>query len=250
MAQGDAPAFSTQTPVIENSANTISFSMPVLNVGTGPATNLLLRTVKVDAATRIEPTLPLFLGKLSPHHFTLINAMFSSVGLTVGAKYLLTVQGNYEFDNVTYGFSLNRYLTIPAATAPAIALLNAHVDVTVDRQIGRWSYTIVNDETADSPRFINAISLDIVDPVAVTGTPSGWTVDTDNFSFVLWFAADDQLPFPHHVAPGGRLGGFQIQNQSGRRNSEAGGFAITSWNHNGNHADLVKLGTTSVPARS
>ena len=70
---------------------------------------------------------------------------------------------------------------------------------------------LVQRRTSGGPLFINAISLDMAAPFTVTQTPPGWAVDTDNASYVLWYAADVQLPYPNHIAPGALLTPFQIQ---------------------------------------
>ena len=41
----EAPIFSTRTPDVLNSANVLSFAMPVINTGTGVASNIVLKIV-------------------------------------------------------------------------------------------------------------------------------------------------------------------------------------------------------------
>lgn len=248
-AVAPAPSFSTRTPDVLNSAGRLSFSLPVLNTGAGPADNLIITDITLSAAARVGPALPLSLGDLAVDNVTLVNANFLNDGLVVGSRYLVTARGTYESGGVLYGFALNRYVVVPEPVAPPIEFLAAHVQVSVDPIVGAWSYSLHNDEAAGSPRFINAISLDMASSFAVSGTPPGWAVETDNFSYVLWYAADEQLPYPHQIAPGASLGGFQILTQNAQRTSESKAFSITSWNHLTDQVDLTAFGTTLTPSR-
>ena len=246
-AVAQAPSFSTRTPVILNSGNVLLVAIPVLNSGNASANNLIITDITMGSVPRVQPALPLPLGTLAKGNSTAVNARFSNNGLTAGSRYLVTVRGTYEAGNVTLGFSLNRTIVVPALVAPPVPFLVAHMQVTVDEVLSTWSYTVFNDEPSGSQRFVNAISLDMAAPFTVTA-PAGWAVNTDNFFYVLWYATDQQLPYPHQIAPGASLGGFQIQ--SPRRNSEGRAFSITSWNHQSDQADLVALGTALTPSRT
>ena len=244
-----APSFSTRTPNILNSANKLSLSIPVLNTGTATANNVVVTGITLGSSIPLNPAMPVVLGDLGADNAVAVNASFSAANLTVGNRYLVTVRGTYALGNATYGFTINRFIVVSAPVVPPVALLSAHVQVSVDLVASTWSYTVFNDElVGSSQRFINAISIDMTAPFTVTGTPTGWAVDTDNFSYVLWFAVDVQLPYPHHVAPQASLGGFQIM--SARGSSESKGLSITSWNHQTDQADLTALGDTSVPSRT
>ncbi|MBZ5728263.1 MAG: hypothetical protein LAP87_25160 [Acidobacteriia bacterium] len=243
-----APSFSTRTPDILNSSNKLSLSIPVLNIGTAAANNMVVTGITLGSSVPLNPAMPVVLGDLGADNAAAVNASFSAANLTVGNKYLVTVRGTYAFGNATYGFAVNRFIVVPAPVAPPIPFLAAHVLVSVNLVASTWSYTVFNDESAGSHRFINAISIDMTVPFTVTGTPSGWAVDTDNFSYVLWYAVDVQLPYPHHIAPGASLSGFQIM--TARSTSESKGLSITSWNHQTDQADLTALGDTLVPSQT
>jgi hypothetical protein len=247
-AIAQAPSFSTRTPGILNDGNAVAFSVPVLNMGAGTANNLRILTITLGSATRISPALPLFAGNLAAGNFVSVNASFSSSGVVVGSKYLITIRGTYDVGSLSYAFAVNRFVTIPAPVSPPVAFLKAHIQVAVDQTLGFWSYTLYNDEPSGSPRFIAAVSFDMDAPFTVTGTPAGWIVQTNNSSYVLWHAGDQQQPYPHHIPPGSSLGGFQIQ--SARSSSEAKPFSVVSWNHQTDKADLTAFGTTLVPSRA
>jgi hypothetical protein len=243
-----APSFSTRTPEVLNSANLLSFSLPVLNTGAGVANSIVITGISLGSVAAQNPALPLPIGDLAAENVTAVNASFSSNGFTVGSNYLAVVRGTYVSGNATFGFTLNRYINVPAAVAAPIALLAAHAKVVVDLVAETWTYTVFNDEPANSPRYVNAISIDMAAPFTVTETPAGWAADTDGFSYVLWYATDTQLPYPHHIPPGSSLGGFQIQ--SVRHASEARGLTITSWNHQTDQADLTTQGSILTPSHT
>jgi hypothetical protein len=244
------PRFAIKTPDVLNSAGRLAFSIPLVNIGTGVASDLVLTSIRLSPSSRVEPALPLLLGDLAPNNVTAINASFVAGPLTPGNSYLVTVRGTYSANGLTHPLAINTNVLVPTAVAPPVALLSGHVAVAVDEVLGRWSYTLFNDEPAGSSRFINAVSIDMADAFTVTATPPGWGADTDNATYVLWYALDEALPYAHHIAPGAALPGFQIQNVSWRRTSEARGVSITSWNHQTDQADLVIMGTTLVPERS
>ena len=220
------PAFSTRTPDVVNSAGKLTLSIPILNTGDAAAADVTITGLSLGAAARLEPVLPLVVGDVAAANVIALSPTFSINGLVVGGRYVVAIRGTYRSGNVAYGVMLNRYITVPAAIAPPVSLLAAHVTVAVDAIVGAWAYTLRNDESSSSPRCINAISLDMAAPFTVTGTPPGWAADTDNVSYVLWYAIDTALPYPHHIAPGSSRGGFQIYNQSGQRTSEAKPYSI------------------------
>jgi hypothetical protein len=107
-------------------------------------------------------------------------------------------------------------------------ILAAHIETLVSPP-GVWSYTLFNDEPLASSNYIFAFSLTINAPVVVTGVPDGWTVDTDNVSFVFWFNTDLALPYPHDIAPGSSLGGFSISSPGAVPGLSSA--AIAGWDH-------------------
>lgn len=245
-AVAQAPSLQTRAPDVVNNVGRLWVSLPVLNTGAGTATALTVTAITLGTAARIEPALPFVLGDLAPNNTIGVAAGFRSDGLVVGSRLTLVVQGTYRMEGSTFGFTLNRPVTVPPASAPVVPALAARVEVAV--AAGVWSYTLFNEESG-TPRHINAISLDLASPVVVTGTPPGWAVETDTGTYVAWIATDTQLPYPSQIAPGASLGGFRVRAQAGPRASEAKPYTITSWNHQTDQADLVVFGTTLVPAR-
>lgn len=242
------PSFSTKAPDVLNIGQTFSFSLPVLNIGQVLASNIVISDIDFGPAARVGPVLPLSLGDLAVDNVLAVNGLFSAGDLVVGQRYLATIRGTYGVGDATYGLVLNRYITVPPAISSPVALLAAHISLVFDPLAKTWTYKVFNDEDNGSPRFINAISLDVNAPFLVTGTPVGWGVDTDNLSFVLWRALDQVIPYPHHIPPGRSLGGFQIQSPAD--GSTSMGFVTTSWNHQTDQADLVAPGSALAPSQT
>lgn len=243
-----APSFATRNPDIRNSGNILWLSMPLLNTGTATANNVIITSITLGSAARIEPALPLALGDLAADNVSSVNARFAGAGLAVGTRYLATVRGTYDVGSVTLGFTLNRFVVVPPQTAAPITLLAARLQVAIDQVSGVWAYTLLNDEIPGSQRFINAVSIDMKSIFNIIGSPPGWAADTDNASYVLWYSTDTALPYPNHVAPGSSLAGFRVQ--SARASSEAKAFSITSWDHQTDQADLTSLGTVLGPSKT
>jgi len=243
-----APSFATRNPDVLNSGGALGFSMPVLNSGNATAEDFTVTDLVLGSAARLGPALPVNLGALAPSNAVSVNGRFSAVGLTVGGRYMLTARGTYRVGSTSYGWTLNRVIIIPAPVSSPVPLLAARLDVQVDTVLGIWSYTLRNDETSGSPRYLNTVSVDMGAPFSVIGSPVGWAADTDGFSYVLWYSTDVSMPYPNHVAPGAALSGFRIQ--SGRNTSEGRGFVITSWNHSSNQADLTAPGSVLTPSRT
>lgn len=241
------PVFSTQAPDVLNTSRGVSFSMPILNSGTADASNLVITNISLGTAARLVPlNMPFFIGEVGIDNAISVSALFDGSKLVVGTRYLITIRGTYQLDSLTYAFQVNRFIAIPSLISSPVTYLAA--SLTVETSPSLWSYTVTNNEVSTSPQFINAFSLDVVALVSVVGTPPGWSVITDNSSFVLWYAADTQAPYPHQIAPGQSLSGFQLQ--AGSPASESTGFSLTAWNQTTNAAGLVLLGAVLSPARA
>jgi PEP-CTERM motif len=113
------------------------------------------------------------------------------------------------------------------AIAQAAPLFLSNVSVTAGPPV--WSYTVVNDEPLGSPDYVYAFTLAVSAPVTVIGTPAGWDDQTDGASFVSWFNTDAALPYPHDIAPGNSLSGFQIS--SSALYSQSLSFTVSDWDH-------------------
>src|SRR5262249_38069832 len=126
------------------------------------------------------------------------------------------------------GILIQALLSVIAFVPGARCAVIAHVDVNVTPG-GTWSYTIFNDEPANSAAFLAGFSLTIDAPVIVTGAPAGWDFSTDGISSVFWFNTDPALPYPHDVQPGSSLSGFSVSSPGAI--SEILDGEVVSWDH-------------------
>src|ERR1700722_12990354 len=122
-----APNFSTGTPSVMNSNNMLTFSLPVTNSGTAPASNLLITGITFGSAERIGPALPMLRNDMAVGSLKLVNAGFDATSLIAGRTYLARVRGTYEVGNVSYAFTVNRPIAVPAPTESPQPLLAAHL---------------------------------------------------------------------------------------------------------------------------
>lgn len=241
-----SPRFTTGTPDLLHSENALTFTMPLINSGTGDASNIQITNISLGSATRLVPSAPpVFIGNLGVNATAPVNARFSTSGLSTGGKYLVSVLGTYQSGGADFGFRVHQYITLPPQETAPITFLKARAQVSVGS--GSWSYTLFNDEPAKSPQHIHTFALEVVSPVLVTGTPTGWAVLTDNNTYVLWYPTGETLPNSLDIAPGASLGGFIIQ--SSKTSSESVGYSIGSWDHQTNEAGLTALSAVLVPTR-
>lgn len=241
-----SPKLVTTEPGLINTGTELFVSMPLANAGSAVAPNVFLTEFKVGSAPLLSPSaFPVFVGDIAPGNSGATNARFNMFGLVPGQKYLVTLRGVYGPADSQLGFAANRYVTIPAVTAYPVELLKASVKSLV--QPSTWNYTICNDEPESSQQFLAGFSLTIAAPVTVTGTPPGWIVETDNSTYVAWFAADEGLPYPNQVRPGSSLDGFQIQ--SSTTLSESTPYLLSSWRQDTDTGGLVAPDVVVTPRR-
>jgi len=93
---------------------------------------------------------------------------------------------------------------------------------------GDFSYTVFNDEPANSSFQLNAFHLVVNAPFSVTSSPAGWSFVTDNFSYVDWFCSSGVAPYMGDIAPGTSMQGFSIHSQVSTSASLS--FVMSSWN--------------------
>lgn len=133
--------------------------------------------------------------------------------------------------------------TVLLAGSIACGQAASHVSTTT---IGdTYSYTLFNDEPASSSAFLSLFTIQCNAPFVVTGSPTGWTAETDGFSYVTWANEDPEFPFPNEIAPGTSRAGFAILRLAGSpANHEYQAF---TWDHATNTQGPDAAGTLSTP---
>ena len=216
-------------PAIENSTGQIRLTVPLMNVGDTALAGLEVLSLTLGAAPRLSPPAgqaPIVLGLLGGGAVAHLAARFAGAGLTVGARYLLTLTARYTVGNVVYGMTLNRTVQVPAPALPAQPLLRARV--LSSYLAGAIQYDIHNDEPPGSGLYISSLALTVSTPVVIASTPPGWQGETDGRSYVFWHAKDYLPPYPNHLMPGQRLS-FGLTSQ--RSAVQASPALLSSWNH-------------------
>lgn len=124
------------------------------------------------------------------------------------------------------GIVLSVLIALTCLCCPAVAF---QFQVNLVQEGGLFSYNIENLETIDSNWFVSSFTILIGAPATVTGIPEGWQVDTDGISYVSWWNTDEELPYPHDIAPGASLSGFEIN--SAATTAEENIATLTTWDH-------------------
>lgn len=109
-----------------------------------------------------------------------------------------------------------------------------------------WSYTVFNNEQANSPNFISSFSLTVNAPITVTSTPTGWDASTDNATFVFWFNTDLALPYSHDIAPGASLAGFSLSSTT--TSSQLLSYGLSGWDHSADQPGPTTAGSVLAPS--
>ena len=106
-----------------------------------------------------------------------------------------------------------------------------------------WSYTLFNQEASTSTFFVGTFTLAVDAPVTVTGSPVGWTADTDGLTSVTW---DADPSGAYDIAPGGSLSGFQISSPNATSTTQDD--TIVAFDHSGNASARQATGGILSPS--
>ena len=136
-------ALTTGTPTLTMSIGGVLYvSLPVVNGGADALSGLTVSSLSLGPAHPLSPTvLPLTEGSLAAGAVATVGAGFDASATPVGSRLLLTVRGTYQSGPATFGFALNRFVTVPAR--PTLTLFNNPGDplllraVTAQGNVGR-----------------------------------------------------------------------------------------------------------------
>ena len=128
--------------------------------------------------------------------------------------------------------SLLLLLALTVTLHPLSASILA-ANITTDTSVaGVWTYTILNNETAGSPNFVDQFTIAISAPITVTATPAGWTDSVglvNGIMSITWSSNDPSTD----LAPGGLLGGFSVISPGAT--NVLGNADLNSWDHTANN---------------
>jgi len=122
--------------------------------------------------------------------------------------------------------------------------VQAHADL--DQTNTNFSYTLHNDEPSGSTLLLSAFHLATSAPFEVVSAPAGWAFETDNHTYVDWFATNSSPPFSNNIPPGGSLAGFVLQSQSPA--SETLGYSLLPWDSATNACGPALLASIGAPS--
>lgn len=223
----------------------LSVRIPLMNSGPVPAKNVIVTDARLDSVRETTLALPWFIGDISSiTRDQVVMVTFSPEGLSTGDSCRLDIRGTFDAGAHVHDFTLTNSLVIPKLETRLPVLLSARVTAVVDEKKSVWSYKIWNDEPRDSLQLITTFQVRLATLSRVQKSPDGWSVMTDNRSFVLWHAGES---LQNRVPAGESLGGFEIQSDS--KSSEGAVYSLSAWHQNQDHADLLGTGTVLAPAR-
>lgn len=114
---GQAPAtFATGWPGTSLSDGTLRVALPITNTGTLEAMDVLVTSISIPGATLSSPKLPLSLGTIAVGGRAIVYAALEDPNFAPKGTYVITVKGTYIVNAVTFGFSVNRSLTLQPAS--------------------------------------------------------------------------------------------------------------------------------------
>jgi hypothetical protein len=149
---------------------TISTGIPVINDGTGQATDVEVTTLTLMGSTLISPTLPFNLGTITAEGgMTPLFATFNNPNAFPGGEYTLTVGGTYKVGKTTFPFTLTGPLQLPAAAPGSSTSLAVSIAPNTFKGPFPAEPAVLTAEDADVPGWIAPIG-----PV-VPATPSAST---------------------------------------------------------------------------
>ncbi len=242
MATITKPQLVSFAPNVRNAGGDLIIAMPVSNLGLQTAERVYITSLTLGSAGRKSPqSFPASIGDIAFEGRGSIDARFDARSLVPGTRVLLTVRGTIG-RIAPQGFTISRYITIPAAGPEPVRLLRARVRVALGA--GTWEYTIYNDEPAGSRFDIAGFHLDVVAPLGLISSPPGWIAETDSIHYVAWYVGDENGP---RVQPGASLSGFGIQSATSR--SEATAYNLVSWDASAHMAGPVSMDAVLSPMR-
>ncbi len=117
LAQVSAVHFTTNPPGIGTSGSSLMVAVPITNSGSVVASDVKVTSASLRSASLVAPTtFPVSLGGMGPGTSNVFQADFNAGALLPGTSYLLTVRGTYLVGGVLAGFTVNRFITPPAAS--------------------------------------------------------------------------------------------------------------------------------------
>jgi hypothetical protein len=127
VAQSSGPQFSSNAPTAGIANGTLYVFIPIVNNGGTLASLLQIQSASLGGTAALTPVMPVLKGTMAPAAVTELELRFDAAHFLLGSRYLLTVRGTYQVGTSTYGFTVNRFLTVQDFTAAELLVL-AHFE--------------------------------------------------------------------------------------------------------------------------
>jgi hypothetical protein len=127
VAQSGGAQFSTQEPTAGVATGTLYVFIPIVNSGGTLASLLQIQSASLGGTEALTPAMPALKGTMAPSAVTELELHFNAAPFTLGNRYLLTLRGTYQVGTSTYGFTVNRFITVQNFTAAGLLVL-AHLE--------------------------------------------------------------------------------------------------------------------------
>lgn len=203
-------ALSSSPPRVAHAWSQLSVMVPVTNTSPIEIRNLSVTSARLDDSRPTTLALPTFIKSLAPAREASIQVTFGPDARLIGRVCSLTLSGSYELGTRQNFYTFETTCRIPRMVRLPDSLLHASLHVETDPSLGLWTYSLRNDEPPSGDVGINSLYLRLDSLFVVVNSPSGWHVQTDNATYVIW-TTQEPPPGPHATRPQGTTSGFQIR---------------------------------------
>jgi hypothetical protein len=147
-----------------------------------------------------------------------------------------------------YRLSYVTLLCFLVAVSCGAVAADLSADVTLDQNGFSFEYTVLNAEPIGSNYYLCFFNLQVNAPLVSIDSPDGWGYESDYATYVTWFSEDEELPYPHDVAPGRALNGFLIT--SAVMETDLLSYSVASWDHLADEGGLLAQDVIIAPSGS
>lgn len=180
------------SPGASLSGTTLSVAIPLVNNGNSDATSVQVTSITSPGAVLTSPaSFPVSLGTIpGDGGSAAVLASFTSAAFAPNGTYLVTVKGTYLVSGTsapTLGFTINKFVTIPAASPGSTVLLTATISPQFNDGYPYPAFLPNFTEEVNTPRWFVPMGSFNPNPAAAPGGtgvqaapsgPAGGTVST------------------------------------------------------------------------
>jgi len=198
------PTMSARAPISGLLGSTFVVFIPLVNTGTGTATNVLVTSATLGAASLAGPALPLPAVTLSPGDYSELDLQFGAANLVVGNQYQLSVQGSYQSAGQTSSFAVSWTVTVTAPSGATQTQLQHWVAIDAVRIEANSLPGL--DAATDNQTLLAFLQSrpEFVESGIDVSSSSVWATFANGQKLII---ENDPVPSPSSAAPGPRTSG-------------------------------------------